>query len=85
VVSTTYGVAFTLFRGPPPINVGEFHFGVSLSDANAVGFARERFRELGLIEHEWSEEPGFASVKVVDPDGYLVEVSWDETDKQKAR
>ena len=80
VISTTNGVAFTLFRGQPPDHVGEFHLGVSLPDADAVRRARERFRTIGLIEHEWSEEPGYASVKVADPDGYLVEVSWEGAD-----
>jgi hypothetical protein len=26
---------------------------------------------------EESEEPGYVSVKCVDPDGYVVEVAWD--------
>ena len=85
VISTNNGVAFTLFRGEPPTGVGEFHIGVSLPDSEAVHHARGRFRSIGLVEHEWSEEPGYTSVKVVDPDGYLVEVSWEEADDAEKR
>jgi catechol 2,3-dioxygenase-like lactoylglutathione lyase family enzyme len=78
VVATKTGIAFTLFRGEPPPGVGDFHIGVGLSDARAVRAARERFRAVGLVEHEWCDEPGYTSVKVLDPDGYVVELSWDE-------
>jgi catechol 2,3-dioxygenase-like lactoylglutathione lyase family enzyme len=77
VISTRNRVAFTLFRGKPPTSAGDFHIGVSLPDAEAVRQARERFRSMGLVEHEWCDEPGYTSVKVVDPDGYVVEVAWD--------
>jgi len=52
VVTTPSRVHFTLLRGEPPASMGDFHFGVSLADADV-------------------------SVKVLDPDGYVVEVSWD--------
>jgi catechol 2,3-dioxygenase-like lactoylglutathione lyase family enzyme len=78
VVSTGSGVNFTLLRGDPPASMGDFHLGVSLPDASAVREARDRFAALGLIEHEWWDEDGYVSVKIVDPDGYIVEVSWDE-------
>ncbi len=83
VISTSNGVAFTLFRSEPPTGVGEFHLGVSLPDSEAVRHARARFRSIGLVEHEWCEEPGYTSVKVVDPDGYLVEVSWEKADEEE--
>ena len=78
VIVTTTGLAFTLFRGEPPSDMGDFHIGVGLDDAGAVLAARERFRAQGIVEHEWCDEPGYTSVKVLDPDGYVVEVSWDE-------
>jgi catechol 2,3-dioxygenase-like lactoylglutathione lyase family enzyme len=78
VVSTVQGIVFTLFRGTPPAAIGDFHLGVSLPSAPAVREARERFRSLGLVEHEWSDEEDYTSVKIVDPDGYVVEVSWDD-------
>jgi catechol 2,3-dioxygenase-like lactoylglutathione lyase family enzyme len=78
VITTPRGVSFTLFQGDPPADVGEFHLGVSLSDGNAVQAARDELRSAGVVELEWSEEPGYISVKVADPDGYIVEISWDD-------
>jgi catechol 2,3-dioxygenase-like lactoylglutathione lyase family enzyme len=80
VISTPTGVSFTLFDGRPPTAVGDLHFGVALPDADAVRQVRERFDSIGLDIHEWSDEPGYTSVKVIDPDGYVVEVAWDEHD-----
>jgi catechol 2,3-dioxygenase-like lactoylglutathione lyase family enzyme len=77
VLTGSNGVTFTLFAGEPPPSVAEFHIGVALPDAEAVRRARDRFRAADVPEHEWSDEPDYVSVKVVDPDGYLVEVSWD--------
>ena len=77
VIHTETGLNFTLFEGEPPVSVGEFHIGVSLPDADAVHRARQRFRRSGVAEHEWCDDPSLTSVKVVDPDGYLVEVSYD--------
>ena len=77
VITTTAGIAFTLFRGEPPSAMGDFHLGVSLGSASAVREARQRFLSLQLIEHEWWDEQGYVSVKVLDPDGYIVEVSWE--------
>jgi catechol 2,3-dioxygenase-like lactoylglutathione lyase family enzyme len=74
VIETSNGVAFTLFRGQSPADVGEFHLGVALPDSEAVRGARRKFRSIGLVEHSWCEEPDLTSVKVVDPDGYVVEV-----------
>lgn len=78
VISTPNGVSFTLFRGTPPPDVGEFHLGVSLADGDAVRTRRAELRALRVSELEWSEEPGYVSVKVADPDGYIVELAWDE-------
>jgi len=77
VITTEAGVNFTLSRGEPPSGVGDFHLGVSLGTASRVHEARERFRSLDLTEHEWWEEEGYVSVKVLDPDGYAVEVFWE--------
>jgi catechol 2,3-dioxygenase-like lactoylglutathione lyase family enzyme len=78
VITTPRGVAFTLFRGLPPADHGEFHIGVSLPDGDAVRARREALRSSGAPEVEWSDEPGYVSVKVQDPDGYTVEIAWDE-------
>jgi hypothetical protein len=34
-------------------------------------------REEGVEEVEWWEEEGYTSLKVADPDGYVVELSYD--------
>jgi catechol 2,3-dioxygenase-like lactoylglutathione lyase family enzyme len=78
VITTPGGVAFTLFRGEPPPAMGELHVGLSLPDTAAVRAERRRLLDLGLTEVEWCDEPGYTSVKVADPDGYIVEVAWDE-------
>jgi catechol 2,3-dioxygenase-like lactoylglutathione lyase family enzyme len=74
VIDPSNGVAFTLFGGQPPIGAGDFHIGMSLPDPQAVRDARERLRSLGIVERDWFDQPGYVSLKVVDPDGYLVEL-----------
>jgi catechol 2,3-dioxygenase-like lactoylglutathione lyase family enzyme len=51
---------------------------VSLRDGHVVRARREELRWLGVPEIEWSDEPGYVSVEVRDPDGYIVEMAWDE-------
>jgi len=80
VITTTSGVSFTLLRGEPPASMGDFHVGVSMPEPDAVRAARARFAALGLPEHEWADDADYVSVKVRDPDGYIVEVSWDAPD-----
>jgi hypothetical protein len=60
--------------------MGDFHVGVSLRDPDAVRAARARFAAMAVPEHEWSDDADYVSVKVLDPDGYIVEVSWDAPD-----
>jgi catechol 2,3-dioxygenase-like lactoylglutathione lyase family enzyme len=79
VLTTPGGVVLTLFEGEPPTDVGEFHVGVSVPDAQAVRALRAALRVIDTPEVEWSDEPGYTSVKVRDPDGYFVEIAWDET------
>jgi catechol 2,3-dioxygenase-like lactoylglutathione lyase family enzyme len=78
VLTTPRGVVVTLFQGFPTTDHGEFHIGVSLPDGDAVRAQRAVLRSLGVPELEWSDEPGYVSVKVRDPDGYTVEMAWDE-------
>jgi catechol 2,3-dioxygenase-like lactoylglutathione lyase family enzyme len=84
VINTSTGVTFTLFRGRPPSTVGDFHIGVDLPDGDAVREARTRFRSMGVVEHEWIAESDYVSVKIEDPDGYLVEISWEPPDMPAA-
>jgi catechol 2,3-dioxygenase-like lactoylglutathione lyase family enzyme len=78
VITTPTGVAFTLFEGRPAADIGEAHFGISLPDGDAVRARREGLRAAGVDEVEWCDEDGYVSVKVRDPDGYVVEIAWDE-------
>ena len=78
VITTPAGLAFTLFEGVPPADHGEFHIGVSLPSGDAVRARRDDLLALGAREVEWSDEPGYVSIKVRDPDGYVVEIAWDE-------
>ena len=56
------------------------HFGVGLRDRAAVLALRERLAEDGVpLVEEW-DEPDYVSVKVRDPDGYVVEVSWEPSE-----
>jgi catechol 2,3-dioxygenase-like lactoylglutathione lyase family enzyme len=75
------GLMFALLAGepPPPEVVGRIHFGCDLPDPQAVAAARERLRREAVPEVEWWEEPGYTSLKVADPDGYVVELSYDVT------
>jgi catechol 2,3-dioxygenase-like lactoylglutathione lyase family enzyme len=57
----------------------EPHFGQTLPDADAVRAMADRLRRDGLeIVEEW-DEPDYASVKVRDPDGHIVEFFWEPT------
>ena len=54
------------------------HFGYICSDPQEVRAVRERLLAAGetLVEDEDSES--FVSIKVLDPDGYRVEVGWED-------
>jgi catechol 2,3-dioxygenase-like lactoylglutathione lyase family enzyme len=54
-----------------------FHFGHGLASPDEVRAFRDQVRADGLeIVEEW-DESDYVSVKFRDPDGYVVEVSWD--------
>jgi len=54
-----------------------WHFGLGLPSRDAVLALRDRYVADGLAIHEFHDEPDYVSVKVRDPDGYLVEASWE--------
>ena len=54
-----------------------FHFGFTFDDPAAVRELHEALEREGVEIVERSEEPGYVSVKCRDPDGYLVEASWE--------
>jgi catechol 2,3-dioxygenase-like lactoylglutathione lyase family enzyme len=54
------------------------HFGVGLPDREAVLALSERLAADGVeVVEEW-DEPDYVSVKCRDPDGYIVEASWEQ-------
>jgi hypothetical protein len=72
------GMMFALLRGDPPLEViDRIHFGCALPDPQSVHAVRKRLRREGVKEVEWWEEAGYTSLKVADPDGYVLEPSYD--------
>jgi catechol 2,3-dioxygenase-like lactoylglutathione lyase family enzyme len=71
---------FALALGPSPepvIRPCWMHFGVGLPNRQAVLALRDRLLDDGVeFEEEW-DEPVYVSVKCRDPDGYIVEASWE--------
>jgi catechol 2,3-dioxygenase-like lactoylglutathione lyase family enzyme len=72
------GFAFAL--GPTQEPIGRptwMHFGIGLPDRDAVLALRNRLAADGVeLVEEW-DEPDYVSVKCRDPDGYIVEASWE--------
>ena len=72
---------FSLALGPTdePISLPSFlHFGVGLASADEVRAFRDRVAGDGVELVGFWDEPDYVSVKFRDPDGYVVEVSWEE-------
>jgi len=55
-------------------------FGVGLPDRAAVLALRDRLAGDGVELVEFWDEPDYVSVKCRDPDGYIVEASWEPAD-----
>ena len=72
------GFALALGETDEPIRLPSFlHFGAGLSTPDAVRAFRDRLAADGVeIVGMW-EEPDYVSVKFRDPDGYVLEVSWE--------
>jgi catechol 2,3-dioxygenase-like lactoylglutathione lyase family enzyme len=71
---------FALALGPTEAPVDRpswMHFGVALPDRDAVLALRDRFAADGVELVEQWDEPDYVSVKCRDPDGYIVEASWE--------
>jgi catechol 2,3-dioxygenase-like lactoylglutathione lyase family enzyme len=71
---------FALALGPaqePVVRPTWMHFGVSLTDRASVISLRDRFAADGVeLVEEW-DEADYVSVKCRDPDGYIIEASWE--------
>ena len=75
------GFSLALGEVEPPIVLPPFlHFGTGLPTAEEVRRFRDRIVSDGLELVEWWDEPGYVSVKLRDPDGYVVEVAWEPGD-----
>ena len=72
------GVALALGPGDPQARLPRFfHFGFVMSDADAVRNLRREFESDAIEIVETVEEPDYVSVKVRDPDEYVVETFWE--------
>jgi catechol 2,3-dioxygenase-like lactoylglutathione lyase family enzyme len=78
MLSDANGFHLALGRVEGPIRLPSFlHFGVGLPNPEAVRAFRDRLAADGVqIVEEW-DEPGYVSVKCLDPDGYVVEAAWE--------
>ena len=71
---------FALALGPSdgPVEMPRFfHFGMGFSTPEDVRTFRDRAVADGVVIVEEWDEPDYVSVKCLDPDGYVVEVSWE--------
>jgi catechol 2,3-dioxygenase-like lactoylglutathione lyase family enzyme len=56
---------------------GFLHFGKGLASPEEVRSFRDRIVTDGREVVDWWDEPDYVSVKFRDPDGYVIEVSWE--------
>ena len=61
----------------PIVRPSWMHFGIHLPSREAVLAHRDRLVRAGVELVEESDEPAYVSVKCRDPDGYIVEASWE--------
>jgi catechol 2,3-dioxygenase len=73
------GFMLALIRGEPAAAelLRTVHFGAALNSAGAAREVRGRLREHSVPEIEWEDTDDYVAVKVGDPDGYVVELSYD--------
>ncbi len=68
-----FALALTPHESPPPWPA-ELHFGFLLESVDQAKRLHAEIRAAGVRLLEAYEEPGFCVFKVLDPDGYVVEV-----------
>ena len=72
------GFALALGQTSQPIaRPSWMHFGVGLRDRDAVVEMRDRLSADGVELVEFLDERDYVSVKCRDPDGYIIEASWE--------
>ncbi len=74
------GFMLALIQGEPPhaSSAAAVHFGCAVPSRDEARELRERLRQAGVTELEWEDEGDYTGVKVQDPDGYVVELAYDE-------
>ena len=72
-------VTLALGKTDEPIELPPFlHFGFRAAvDPDEVRAFRDRLAGEGIEIVEFSDEPDYVSVKCKDPDGYVIEFSWE--------
>lgn len=72
------GFSLALGSTDEPVRLPAFlHFGVGLPAADDVRAFRARLHAGGVPIVGFWDEPDYVSVKCRDPDGYVVEASWE--------
>ena len=71
------GFVLALLEAEPTPGDGHLHFGFSRETGADVRDLRNRLIDAGVPEIDWIEMDGFVSMKFEDPDGYVVEVFWE--------
>ena len=72
----TCSLALGPAEGPPALPAF-LHFGFEVADPAVVRELRDAFAAAEVEITEFWDEPDYVSVKVRDPDGYVVETSWE--------
>jgi catechol 2,3-dioxygenase-like lactoylglutathione lyase family enzyme len=78
LVTTSDGFVLAFIEGEPTPGDGRLHFGFSRETGDEVRAVRARLQEASVRETDWIEMDGFVSMKFHDPNGYVVEVFWEQ-------
>lgn len=79
IVRNPDGFDLALHPADPPAAHPEFlHFGFAMPDADRVRAMFTRLTADGVPIVESDDEPGYVAFKCVDPDGWRIEVYWEQ-------
>jgi catechol 2,3-dioxygenase-like lactoylglutathione lyase family enzyme len=73
---TGFNLALTPAGHAPRLGEDGFHVGFQFSERNDIHAMLDALRTDGVPIVEVDDEPDFQAFKCLDPDGYLIEVSW---------
>lgn len=72
------GFMLALIRGEPSTAVSsDVHFGCALEGRDAALATRRRLLDIGAREVVWEDTNEYVGVKILDPDGYVVELAYE--------